>query len=84
MRLLPVQSSMFIAIGYRPDAHQLIVQYSPEVYYQYENVPPDKVVRILFADSHGKAFNALVKSDPKAHPYRRLAEKEVAELGRGS
>lgn len=62
MKLIPVTSSMFMAIGWSPKTKNMVVQFSPDSLYLYEEVSPDIAAEIMYADSQGATFHRLVKS----------------------
>lgn len=80
MKFIPLRSSMLIGVGYDPDQQLLVAQFDPDTFYSYSNVPPEKVVRVLFAESHGQEFTRLIKNAPDEHPYRKLTKEEIEVL----
>jgi hypothetical protein len=67
---LPVISSKLASMKYERDRSRLVVQFG-EVYYEYDGVPGEVVLDVLFSDSIGKAFHTLVEGGGFA--YRRVA-----------
>lgn len=63
MRVIPLQSSQIQALAYDPTAEDLFVLFRSNQWYRYNGVPNETVLAVLFdTDSHGRAFNKLVKS----------------------
>lgn len=73
MKWTPVDSSNLSAVAYNERQEQLHVRFNNGAEYRYEHVPHDVLQRILGAESKGKAFNALVRSQPAMYPYQRIA-----------
>tara|TARA_R100000664_G_scaffold19812_1_gene28988 strand:+ start:730 stop:942 length:213 start_codon:yes stop_codon:yes gene_type:complete len=65
-----VDSSMIKSLGYDAVESVLEVEFVRGGIYQYSDVPPDVYVNVMGADSVGKAFTLLVKS--QGYEYRRV------------
>lgn len=74
-QFLPVVSSALTAVKYDRETSTLVVQFQEGVHYEYTDVPSDVVLDVLFADSIGKALDALVKK--AGFKYRRLSSEDV-------
>lgn len=64
MKLIPVVSSMVVAVGYDVGSGRLVVQFPGDgqtVFWEYLGVPPSIVLTVLFSPSLGKSFAQLVK-----------------------
>tara|TARA_R110002020_G_scaffold26270_23_gene84906 strand:+ start:869 stop:1084 length:216 start_codon:yes stop_codon:yes gene_type:complete len=66
-----VESSLIKSIGYQEETSVLEVEFNNGSVYLYAGVPEDIYDQILEADSAGKAFNNLVKTNG-AYPYQRV------------
>ena len=62
MRRIPVDSSSVASIGYRPDRHELDIEFREggEVY-RYFDVPAKEYAAFLAADSKGTYLNQVFK-----------------------
>lgn len=69
-----VESSNIAAIAYKDDC--LYVKFLEGNIYKYFNVPFEVFTQLLEADSVGRAFHQLVKSNPLIYPFDRL---EIAD-----
>jgi hypothetical protein len=56
MKLIPVDSSLVLAIGYDKGTQVLEVVLKSELTYQYDNVPPEVYGAFMQAESKGKFF----------------------------
>ena len=64
MKLIPVVSSMVVAIGYDVGSGRLVAQFPGDgqtVFWEYLAVPHYIVLTVLFSESLGRAFAQLVK-----------------------
>ena len=62
MRLLTLQSSNLSNVGYDIEKEELVVVFQNGRSYLYRGVPSDVYLAIITdPESHGKAFNVLVK-----------------------
>lgn len=64
MKLIPVVSSMVVAVGYEVESGRLVVQFPGDgqtVFWEYLLVPHSTVLTVLFSESLGKSFAQLVK-----------------------
>ena len=53
---------MIATVGFNPELEALVVQFSNGKFYRYDGVPSDVFVGVLTnKESHGRAFNELVK-----------------------
>lgn len=69
-QFIPVVSSMLSAVKYNRERGRLVVQFDVDTWYEYDGVPSDVVLDMLFADSIGQAFDRLVKKG--GFSYRRV------------
>lgn len=77
---LPVKSSMLATLGYNPETETLVARFASgeQQVYRYDGVPPDVFVGVITnTDSHGRAFNELVK---KSFEGRKLDTEQIAAL----
>lgn len=74
-RLLPLASSMLFAIRYNRATGRLFAQFGEDIFYAYDNVPAGVVLDILDAESHGQAFDRLVKKG--GFRYQRVSRERV-------
>lgn len=74
IRTIPVESSNITAIGYDRRTGTLRVIFHRSGAYDYPNVPPNLVLDLLFAESHGEFFNRQIKSN---FEYRRPGPQEL-------
>ena len=74
-KLLPVMSAALTAVQYDRETSRLVVQFGEGIFYEYAAVPGDVVLDILFADSIGKAFDALVKKG--GYQYYKIPAEDV-------
>jgi len=65
-----VESSMIRSVGYDPAEAVLEVEFAKGKVYQYAGVPAEVYASLLGADSIGKAFSSLVKS--QGYTYRQV------------
>ena len=71
----PIRSSMLSSVGYNPETETFIAQFSNGAFYRYNGVPADAFVGVLTnQESHGRAFNKLIKG-----PFGEGAQKIDAE-----
>lgn len=84
MRLVPVASSMLVALGWEPEGRllsddkvygKMIAQFSETSFYQYEDVSAESAAHVIFAESVGKAFNDYIKNGNFV--YRKVTAEEV-------
>ena len=61
MRFIAAVSSNITAFGYSVESKELVVQFENGGRYSYAEVPPEIVTCVMFAESQGKAFDALIK-----------------------
>jgi hypothetical protein len=76
VNVVTVKSSQIDAIGYDLLSLKLHVIFRGGSTYEYDDVQPDAVCRVLFSESIGKAFNANIKSG--GYTYRKLADSVPA------
>ncbi len=67
---------MILALGYNYQTETLVAQFDIESFYIYEGVPPLTACRVIFAESVGKEFNALIKADHK-YGFRKITAEEA-------
>lgn len=78
--LTPVESSQIEAIGHDPDSNTLAIRFKsfkggPGSLYHYANFTADDFAAFQGAESIGRHFKSVIKADPEAYPYTRIAEK---------
>jgi len=61
MRALVIQSSSINALAYDQDLAELFILFRSGKWYKYEDVSGEAVLEILFAESSGKVFDAIIK-----------------------
>lgn len=76
MRALTLQSSQIANLAYDPDEETLFIHFqSSGKWAKYDGVPGEVVLSILFDTvSHGRAFDALVKS--AEYPWKYVEQGE--------
>lgn len=67
-----VKSSNIAALGFEPERKVMTVQFNSGTKYEYSNVEEDLFQEILTAESVGRAFDKLVKSQPIKYPYAKV------------
>jgi hypothetical protein len=60
MRLIPVDSSMFHAVGPDTESHELEVVFTSGKIWRYTNVPKDLYRQLLAAESKGSFMRACI------------------------
>lgn len=70
MDRVPVTSSMISSMGFDPEESLLEVEFNNGKVYQYSGVTPDTYATLSGADSIGKAFSSLIKS--QGYSYRQV------------
>ena len=70
MKRVALQSSSLRSLGYDSEQQILEVEFSSGALYRYEAVPPEVVQALLEADSLGRQFNQVFKS--QHYRYRRI------------
>ena len=68
-----VESSNIDAVGHDLNTQTLKVAFQSGGVYEYANVPLEVFQEILQAESVGKTFNRLVKSNPTQYPFVKVA-----------
>lgn len=71
--MIPVASSDIAAWGYDPVGFNLKIEFTNGRIYQYSNITPMEFEALVMAPSAGSAFWALIRRNPVAHPFMRLA-----------
>lgn len=71
MKKINIKSSTIKSISYDIDDYILDVEFVREAVYRYENVPPDLICYMLFAESSGKYFN---KHIAKNYSYEKIKD----------
>ena len=72
MILEPVESSNIAAVGYDSQHSQLYVQFKHGGTYRYDEVPLQLHMKIMDAESCGKAFHALIKTAQPPFAFTKL------------
>lgn len=67
-----VESSNIASVAYDENAQKMFVKFHNGGVYSYDHVPINVYHEIRQADSVGKAFHRLVKSDSGRYPYSRI------------
>ncbi|MEZ0611687.1 KTSC domain-containing protein [Fibrella sp. WM1] len=67
MTRIPVDSSNLASVGY--DGRTLEVEFLNGSVYQYSGVPDEVYEALMSADSHGKYFNANIRT---SYSYRKV------------
>lgn len=67
-----VVSSQIAAMSFNHDSKIVTVGFTNGQSYEYQNVDYERFQAIVSADSVGKAFNSLIKSNPTAYPFKKL------------
>lgn len=70
MRRYGVLSSAISAVGYDEDSRTLEVEFRSGSVYDYDDVSPEEVLRLLESDSVGRWFSAHIRQN---HASRRVA-----------
>ena len=70
MDRVSVESSQLRSVGYEPTAQILEVEFSKGSIYQYVDVPIGVYEELIGAESVGKAFSKLVKS--QGYVFKKL------------
>lgn len=65
-------SSDIMAWGYDPVGFRIQIQFTNNRIYVYESISPMDFEMLSSAPSKGKAFWALIRRNPVAHPFTRL------------
>lgn len=60
MRLVPVESSMVLAVGYDKALREMEVVFSSGAVWRYQNVPHRVYRELLASDSKGSYMNACI------------------------
>lgn len=74
-KFVPVVSSSLTAMKYQRESGRLVVQFGEGVYYEYDEVPSDVVLDVMFADSVGQSFAGKVKKG--GFTYRRIPSADA-------
>jgi len=61
-------------MGHNPLTGEMDVEFNTGAVYRYSNVTREKYLKITSYPSVGRAFATLIKSDPQAHPFKKLEE----------
>lgn len=73
IQMVAVNSSDIAAWGYAPLTFKLQIQFTNGRLYVYEGISPLEYEQLMLAPSKGKAFWTLIRRNPVAHPFTRLA-----------
>ena len=71
MERVNVDSSLLKALGYDAGTSTLEVEFHNGSVYMYDGVPEGVYSEVMGAESVGKAFTRLIKSEG-AYPYKRV------------
>ena len=71
MERVIVDSSLLKSLGYDGGTSTLEVEFHNGAVYTYDGVPEEVYSEVMSAESVGKAFNRLVKSEG-SYPYKRV------------
>ena len=64
-----IQSSNIKKTEYDTESKKLVVEFSNELKYEYENVPHQLYTQFRMSESQGKFFSSKIA---KVHPYKKL------------
>lgn len=71
---------MLSSVGYNPETETFIAQFNNGDFYRYDGVPESAFVGVLTnEESHGRAFNKLVK-DPFGEGTQKIDAEAAALL----
>jgi len=62
MNRTPVSSDNLMSVGYEPSSMTLEIEFKSGRIYQYFDVPETVYQELMTAPSHGKFFNAYIRS----------------------
>ena len=82
MNLIPLRSSLLASVGYDMATKTMVVMFQTGggTLYKYTSVPVETYAEIVSdSESHGKAFNRLVKNN-KDISYERVDQEHVRRL----
>jgi hypothetical protein len=74
-KMVPVVSSMVVAIGWNPETLKLTAQFGDQ-FYEYDNVPADVAATVIFSESIGSTFNTLIKKG--GFNYRKITSDQAS------
>ena len=74
MAFVPVVSAALTAVHYEREQQRLVVQFG-ESWYEYDHVPGDVVLDVMFADSIGSTFDRLIKKG--GFSFRKIPSAEA-------
>lgn len=60
-----VNSSVLQTVEYQPKKQKLILTFQNGRQYEYFDVPPEVVIRLFRARSHGKSFRKFIRGKPE-------------------
>lgn len=66
-----VESSNISALAFEEPSY-LFVRFNSGDTYRYKNVPREVFTEMLEAESVGKAFHRLIRSQPETYPFQKL------------
>lgn len=69
MEMIPVKSSLIVAVGHDPASSKLRVKFNSGGLYEYHNVPAATHERLIKSASIGKAFGEFIKG---AHAFSKV------------
>jgi hypothetical protein len=70
MRRYRIDSRAISSVGYDEDSRTLELEFDGGAVYDYSGVPPEEVLALLEAESHGRYFDDHIRGP---YPYRRVA-----------
>jgi KTSC domain len=73
-----VQSTTLKSFGYNPDAKVLEVEFNNESIYRYYKVPYAAITQLEQADSVGKVFSQVIRSNNNL-PYEKIKDAKPKE-----
>ena len=71
MQFYPVESSNIASVGYEADTLGVVFRHGGE--FHYEGVSEEVYLQLRDAESVGRAFHQLIKSNPTEYPHRKVA-----------
>lgn len=77
-QMIPVESSMFSAIGYDPERQELLTQYKTGTLGGYTPVTKEEFEALFAADSVGKAFNTQIRPSKKFRKVEPVANEAAS------
>lgn len=75
--LVPLASSMILALGWDEETLRMVVQFGENNYFEYLGVPAEIAARVIYSPSKGRAFTTQVKQGGFA--YQRITRAQAEE-----